>query len=107
GAYPLMRRLETVTGRQVTATSVYRTLEFLLEQGLAMRIESRNAYLPCPHPETSIGAFFLCDLCDTAMGVNDPVLERALARRAHLIGFRVLRRVIEFQGLCERCAKSS
>jgi len=107
GAYPLMRRLETVTGRQVTATSVYRALEFLLDEGLAMRVESRNAYLPCPHPGTpSSGAFFLCDLCGMAMGVNDPVLERALARRARSIGFRILRRVIEFQGLCERCAKT-
>jgi Fur family zinc uptake transcriptional regulator len=107
GAYPLMRRLESLTGRQVTATSVYRALEFLLRERLAMRVESRNAYLPCPHTRTlSVGAFFLCDLCGTAMVVNDPAIERVLAKRARSIGFRVLRRVIEFHGLCDRCAKT-
>jgi Fur family zinc uptake transcriptional regulator len=101
-----MRRLEMVTGRQVTATSVYRALDFLLDQGLALRVESRNAYLPCPHPETPcVDAFFLCDQCGMAIGVIDPVPERALARRARLIGFQISRKVIECQGLCERCAK--
>lgn len=83
GAYPLMRRLETVYGRPVTATSVYRALEFLLDQGLAMRIESRNAYLPCPHPETPwVSAFFLRDVCGNATGLNDAAVECLLDERA-------------------------
>ena len=105
GAYPLMRRVEAASGKHVTATSVYRALEFLLEQALVTRIESRNAYLPCPQPGRPFsGTVFLCDACGTATVASDPALERVLARHVRATGFRVLRRVIEFQGLCEHCA---
>lgn len=107
GAYPLMRRLEAASGRQVTATSVYRALDFLLREGLVMRIESRNAYLPCPEPGTPFaGTFFICNVCGIATGANDGALERLAAIRAGSFGFTLQGRTIELQGVCRRCSKS-
>lgn len=106
GAYPLMRRLEVATGKQVTATSVYRALGFLVRQDLIVRIESRNAYLPCPEPGMPfVGTFFICNVCGIANGVNDDALELA-AIRAKSFGFTLQGRTIELQGVCNRCSKS-
>src|ERR687888_1070589 len=50
-AYELMPRLEAVLERRLTPPTVYRSLEFLMDQRLVSRIESRNAFVPCAHPE--------------------------------------------------------
>src|SRR5690606_29397539 len=51
GAYPLLAALGR-DGHAPAPPTVYRALDFLQAQGLVHRIESRNAYVGCPHPET-------------------------------------------------------
>src|SRR5262249_21009161 len=46
GAYEIVERLKKTRG-SAPAMSVYRALEFLLAEGLAHRIESKNAFLAC------------------------------------------------------------
>ena len=47
--------------------SVYRSLDFLLEMGLAHKIESLNAYVACGHWKHGHAAVFLiCDKCGMA-----------------------------------------
>ncbi len=105
GAYALMRRLEASLGKPVTATTVYRSLDFLLHQGLVMRIESRNAYLPCPRPGRPDGnIFFVCDVCGAVTSSAAPSLDRLLARQAAGLGFSIKRRTLELQGICLRCS---
>src|SRR6266852_9126627 len=48
GAYELIDRLAVRTARPAPIT-VYRALDFLREQGLVHRIESRNAFIACVH----------------------------------------------------------
>lgn len=101
-----MRQLEVSSGRHVTATTIYRSLAFLLRQGLVMRVESLNAYLPCPNLGTPfVGVFFICDVCGAATGVEDPAVEHLLTKRAKSFGFSARSKTIELQGVCRRCSE--
>ena len=64
GAYEVIDELAKVTARPAPIT-VYRALDFLMENGLVHRIESRNAFLACAHDhgEASMVAFLICDRC--------------------------------------------
>lgn len=104
GAYDLLSRLEAVLGRKLTPASIYRVLEFLVGEGLVARIESRNGYAPCAHPERAHGCVFLvCDRCTGLVEIEDPALEALIERDAAFLGFQISRRVIELQGLCAQC----
>src|ERR1039458_9984114 len=46
GAYELIDRL-ALCGARPAPITIYRALDFLREQGLAHRIESRNAFIAC------------------------------------------------------------
>src|SRR5918999_799750 len=59
GAYDLLAQM----GRAAPPT-VYRALDFLIEQGLVHRIESLNAYVGCDRPEAAHASqFLICTDC--------------------------------------------
>ncbi|PJI53601.1 molybdate ABC transporter substrate-binding protein, partial [Methylobacterium radiotolerans] len=64
GAYDIAERL-SAPGKRVAPVSVYRALDFLMEQGLVHRIASRNAFIPCAHghaPGEGV-IFLICRIC--------------------------------------------
>src|SRR5689334_23256817 len=64
-AYDLLEHLGE--DRAAKPPSVYRSLDFLLDMGLAHRIESLNAFVACGHWKHGHAAVFLiCDKCGTA-----------------------------------------
>jgi Fur family transcriptional regulator, zinc uptake regulator len=104
GAYEIMDLIVGVKGRPAPIT-VYRALDFLMEQGLAHRIESRNAYLACAHKHDSGApvAFLLCDSCGTVGEASNAAMAEALAAIARKARFRHAMSVIEMTGTCSRC----
>jgi Fur family zinc uptake transcriptional regulator len=85
--------------------SVYRSLDFLLEMGLAHKIESLNAYVACGHWKHGHAAVFLiCDKCGIAgeLHANDSV--KKLTQEVEGVNFKMRSAVIEIRGLCEKCA---
>ena len=64
GAYEVIDELAKSMPRPAPIT-VYRALDFLMENGLVHRIESRNAYLACAHDHDAAAmvAFLICDVC--------------------------------------------
>lgn len=104
GAYELIEALKLRDSRPVGPPTVYRALEFLMSQGLVSKIESRNAYVPCAHPERQHDClFFICTNCGASVELEDQRLERLVCEDAALIGFRAARRVIEVEGTCKSC----
>ena len=104
GAYELIEALKLRLYRPVAPTTVYRALEFLMSEGLVSKIESRNAYVPCAHPERqSDYLFFICSHCGSYFELEDPRLEGRISENAALIGFRPKRRVLEVEGVCANC----
>lgn len=107
GAYELREILASQMGRAVAAPSIYRTLEFLCEYGVAARIESLNAYIACARPEhdhTSV--WFVCEQCGHATEVANKKLERLLAADAESLGFAIDHHTVELSGSCAECRAS-
>ncbi|MEO1015172.1 MAG: Fur family transcriptional regulator [Pseudomonadota bacterium] len=104
GAYELRDELSETLGRTISPASIYRTLDFLCGQGVAARIESRNAYVACSHPaEEHACVHFVCNDCGSSSEIENKKLERLLAADAKELGFSIGHRVIELSGSCAAC----
>ena len=105
GAYELMEAVKLRDSRPIAPPTVYRTLHFLMAQGLVSRIESLNAYVPCAHPEREHDClFFICNGCRASVELEDPRIGGLLAEDAAVLGFVATRRTVEVQGTCAQCA---
>ncbi len=104
GAYELIASLERKKARPIAPPTVYRALDFLIEQGFACKIESRNAFVPCTHPEScNAHIFLICGDCKEWVELEDPRLEQQLADETTNAGFKPTRSVIEVLGTCATC----
>jgi Fur family zinc uptake transcriptional regulator len=104
GAYAILDALRD-DGRTAAPPTVYRALEFLTEQGLVHRIESRNAYVGCADPEHAHASqFLICGRCGAASELHDGRIQGEIARSARELGFRAQHLVVEIIGLCPSCA---
>lgn len=105
GAYDLRDQVSLALGRAISAASIYRTLDFLCEQSVAARIESRNAYVACAHPDHDHACvLFVCNGCGASSEIEDRSLERRLASDAEALGFTIERCVLELSGACADCS---
>jgi Fur family zinc uptake transcriptional regulator len=104
GAYELLNHL-TAEGHKPAPPTVYRALEFLLEQKLVHRIASRNAFIGCSHPGSiHSGYFLLCESCGNAEEIAvDGTLGKAVAQAAAASEFSVRAQTLELTGLCRHC----
>lgn len=103
GAYDILAVL-AAEGRSSAPPTVYRALEFLLEQGLVHRLSSLNAFIGCSRPgHSGSGQFLICRSCGNAAELNDGGIERAIVRGAASQGFAVLGHTVEISGVCPDC----
>jgi Fur family zinc uptake transcriptional regulator len=103
-AYQVIRLLEEATGNRLKPPSICRILDFLVDHGLAARIESRNAYVACTTPERGrASVFLLCGFCDRSVEIPIPALARVIEMDTAAIGFTVSRPVMELHGICAAC----
>lgn len=106
GAYDILA-CYNADGAKAAPPTVYRALEFLIEQGLVHRIESMNAYIGCSGPGHDLARqFLICTECGQAAEVEDVSLDRMLIERARDNGFAVIRHTVEMIGLCADCQKA-
>ncbi len=85
--------------------TVYRSLDFLLEMGLAHRIESLNAFVACGHWKHGHAAVFLiCDSCGSAGELHAGDSVKKLGQEAEGVKFKMRSAIIEIRGLCAGCA---
>ena len=102
-AYELLEQIRGVV-KNPTPPTVYRALDFLLEQGLVHKLESLHAYVGCTHPDhPHASQFLICDDCGEVAEVEDPSVARSLKAAGKAIGFRTKRPVVELLGTCAEC----
>ena len=102
-AYELLERLRGVVKNPAPPT-IYRALDFLLEQGLVHKLESLHAYVGCAHldhPHAS--QFLICDDCGEVAELEDSSVTKSLEAAGKAIGFRTNRPVVEVLGTCAQC----
>jgi Fur family zinc uptake transcriptional regulator len=103
GAYEIIERLAD-PGRPAPIT-VYRALDFLRDNGLVHRIESRNAFVACVHnhADNDIVVFFLCERCGAVGEAPGGAVAETLKASARAVGFAPKSPVIEIAGICAHC----
>jgi Fur family transcriptional regulator, zinc uptake regulator len=91
---------------------VYRTLDFLLDQGLIHRIERLSAFVGCiagctadPGEEahTHSVQFLICCKCGKVIELRNRDVSAGLAQAAQEIGFAINGATVEAEGLCSTC----
>ncbi len=103
-AYEVLDRMRQE--KSVTPPTVYRALERLMNEGLAHRLESLNAYLACHHPHHhEVAAFAICRTCGAVTEFTDAAIETRLAGWSGARGFQTEKVTIELRGLCASCAR--
>ncbi|MGO4706228.1 Fur family transcriptional regulator [Microvirga sp. 2MCAF38] len=88
----------------VTPPTIYRSLDKLIEKGLAHRLESLNAYVVCKHTHPhEMAAFAICETCGTVTEFSDPTIDERLDRWSEANQFHPKKTTVEIRGLCETC----
>lgn len=102
-AYDLLQQLRREKHNAEPPT-VYRALDFLLENHLAHKIESLNAYVGCALPQRRhVGQFLICSGCNQVAELDDAELQRMIETKASRAGLEAMRQTVEITGRCPRC----
>jgi Fur family zinc uptake transcriptional regulator len=106
GAYEVIDELAKSMPRPAPIT-VYRALDFLMENGLVHRIESRNAYLACAHDHDAAAmvAFLICERCGSVGEIPAMPAAQSINTAARATGFAPKLSVVEITGTCMHCQK--
>ena len=85
--------------------TVYRSLDRLIADGRAHRLESLNAFVACRHPSHDGAAVFaICNDCGTVTEFDEPEAVERLRAWAKKARFAVDQMTLELRGRCRACA---
>lgn len=102
-AYDLLQKLDGEGAAK--PPTIYRALDFLLEMGLAHKIESLNAYVACGHwGHKHMAVFLICDKCHGISELHAHNTHHALEDEIAETGFQLTSSVIEVHGTCAACS---
>jgi len=105
-AYELLDRLKPFKQDAKPAT-IYRALDFLIEQGLIHRIESLNAFIGCNcSAEQHEQLLLICKHCHEVEERPAADVMKALSYEIEQAGFIGHSKAIEIHGICAKCSKS-
>ena len=104
GAYDLVDLLGS-QGWRMAPITVYRALDFLIEQDLVHRLASRNAYIASSgsSPEPLTTAFLICEGCGDVNEVTSPDVADTVLKVLQEKGYQPRTKVLEITGRCARC----
>lgn len=107
-AYELADLYQRKMSEKIPAMSVYRMLEFLIEQGLVHKLASTNKFLACSHitcdHKHETPQFLICDSCQSVSEVGiDTKLIDALEKSIQQNHFQLNSPQLELHGLCQNC----
>ncbi len=100
--------LGSLSGRSLDRVTVYRTLNSLVEHGLAHRIDPgdrvwRYGLLGEEHNEH---AHFVCDACGNIRCLEDATIRVSIKGSQDSERFKVTQRDVYLHGTCEKCLES-
>jgi Fur family zinc uptake transcriptional regulator len=118
GAYALLDKLKAERAGAAPPT-VYRALDFLLDQGLIHKVERLNAFVgcadaldhpadcACPAEHDHPHQFLICQRCGATVEISDHAVSHALEKAAARAGFALARATVEIEGVCGKCLASA
>jgi Fur family transcriptional regulator, zinc uptake regulator len=111
-AYEIAERYKAMFNENLPVMSVYRIMNFLVQEKLVHKLETANRYVACAHITCNhpheIPQFLICDRCHTVKEVG--VKKRIMTELEHSIqhtGFTLASQQLELHGLCEHCRNNT
>ena len=106
-AYDLLSELQ-LTNQSAKPTTVYRTLEFLLENGFIHKVNSLNAFVGYSHPSKHQDCYFLiCDSCNEIGEYCDATITSAIKTISEKNQFMIKNATLEIAGRCNSCIQNT
>ena len=110
-AYDILDALRRDAPKALTPASIYRALDFLLQEGLVHRVGTLNAYVACAETcsesckQRHAPVFMLvCPGCRKSREINDPDLYQTIFSTMQRQGFQLQGDTVELTGICPGCA---
>jgi len=105
-AYQILHQLNSCYKSSAPPT-VYRTLEFLMQQAFIHRLASLNAFIPCQFTGAiHVSQFYICNRCGGATEMPNQEIHHLVCQKAHNSGFQPQKQVLEIFGVCSQCQLS-
>ena len=102
-AYDLLDDLKKIDGSAKPPT-VYRSLDFLIENGFIHKIESLNAFIGCSHPQKHKECYFLiCKDCQNIEECCSESLNKIVKSTSEKSHFKTNSVTLEIAGICQEC----
>jgi Fur family transcriptional regulator, zinc uptake regulator len=102
-AYELLEEMRGVHPGAAPPT-VYRALDFLVEEGLIHRLDAVNAWSACHDAEGAPhDLLVVCTCCGKVAEISDPALSHQLAERVKKTGYVLATHETELRALCPQC----
>ena len=103
-AYQILAELNKKRTQTLSAMSLYRTLNFLIDLGIVIKLESQNAYQLCIEQDNDHSHLLLiCDTCGTVYEVTVQVASKKLQALAKQHGYILKHHAVELHGSCAKC----
>lgn len=108
-AYDIVDSYRERYNESLPAMSVYRILNFLVDNKLVHKLETTNQFLPCAHiacdHQHEIPQFLICDRCHAVAEVGlRKTLVRELQESVRKAGFSLTSQQLELHGICAKCS---
>ncbi|WP_028536459.1 Fur family transcriptional regulator [Paludibacterium yongneupense] len=102
-AYQVLADLQRERGPAAPPT-VYRALDFLVEQGLLHRVEALNGFIVCEHFECHHdGLFLVCQDCGRVLELDAAQGLSSLCAATAQLGFTIAPQNLVLTGTCKAC----
>ena len=111
-AYEIAELYRQKTEENIPVMSVYRMLDFLMQNSLVHKLASNNKFIACAHIACSHShqtpQFLICDNCKQVREIGvDKQLIHALEESIEHNHFQLNSPQLELHGLCETCQQES
>ena len=108
GAYDILEVLSREDDRRAAPPTVYRGLDFLLENGLIHRLASLNVFTGCRQPGHEHGGqFLICRDCGQVDELGNQAVDDLLRAEAETRNFEMLAQMVEILGRCPDCRRGA
>lgn len=109
-AYEIVDRFNVGSAKSIPPMSVYRILDFLINEKFVHKLAMANKFVACSHivccENHKITQFLICHKCQRTQEVEIPMsVMESLEGHIAKAGFRLTNTQIELECLCDDCAR--
>ncbi len=107
-AYEIVEHYKAQFQESLPVMSVYRMLDFLIQEKLVHKLETSGQYMSCAHitceHQHETPQFLICDRCGSVkeIGIKKHIIEE-LERSIQNTGFALTHKQLELHGICKKC----